>query len=207
MGLCALLLSGLAAAQTYPSNYPVASDSAIPEGTRFVVRLKDKLDTDKIQPGKKFKAELMEDLVAPDGQTIPRGKTLKGHVSSVDRGLRAQLLLSFNEIETNHGSMPIAATVTGVPGEHGVKQETGPEGEINKRGIDKRRAAEAAAVGAVAGTAAGAAGGGGKGAAIGAAAGAGAGFGAAILTDRNITLEKGQQLELRLDRPLTVPTH
>jgi len=207
MGLSALLLSGLAAAQTYPVNYPITNNSAIPEGTRFVVRLKDKLDTNKAEPGKKFKAELMEDLVAPNGLTIPRGKKLKGHVSSVDHGYHARLLLSFDQIDTEHGAMPIAATVTSVPGEHAVKQETGPEGEISRPGVDKRRAIEGAAIGAGVGAATGAAAGGGKGAAIGAAAGAGAGLGASFLFGRNITLQKGQQLELRLDRPLTVPVH
>lgn len=213
MGLCALLLSGLAAAQSYPSNYPQSSNypyngpGAIPEGTRFVVRLKDKLDTNKIKPGKKFKAELMEDLTAPNGQVIPRGKTLKGHVSSVDTGFHARMILSFDEIDTNHGSMPIAATVTSVPGEHGVKPETGAEGEISRTGVDKRRAAEGAVIGAAVGTATGAVAGGSKGAVIGAVAGAGVGLGASVLTGRDLTLQKGQQLELRLDRPLTVPTH
>ncbi len=211
MGLCALLLCGLAAAQTYPSNYPPSSNyptagaDAIPDGTRFVVRLKDKLDSNKLKPGKQFKAELMEDLTAPNGQVIPRGKTLKGHVSSVDNGFHGRLILSFDSIDTNHGSMPIAATVTSVPGEHGVKPETGAEGEISRTDIDKRRAAEGAVIGAAAGTAAGAVAGGTKGAVIGAVAGAGVGLGASILTGRDLVLQKGQQLELRLDRPLTVP--
>lgn len=212
MGLCALLLCGLAAAQTYPSNYPSSNypngnPAAIPDGTRFVVRLKDKLDTNKLKPGKTFKAELMEDLTAPNGQVIPRGKSLKGHVSSVDNGFHARLILSFDEIDTKHGKMPIAATVTSVPGEHGVKSETGAEGEISKASVDKRRAAEGAVIGAAVGTATGAVAGGSKGAVIGAVAGAGVGLGASILTGRDLVLQKGQQLELRLDRPLTVPTH
>jgi len=216
MALCVLLLAGVVAAQNYPSNdpnhpqssnYPYNNLGAIPQGTRFIVRLKDKLDTNKVKPGKKFKAELMEDLAAPNGQVIPRGKTLKGHVSSVDNGFHDRMILSFDEIGTEHGAMPIAATVTSVPGEHGVKPETGAEGEISRTSVDKRRAIEGAAIGAAVGTAAGAAAGGGKGAAIGAAAGAGAGLGASLLTGRNLVLQKGQQLELKLDRALTVPTH
>ena len=211
MGLCALLLCGLAAAQSYPSNYPPSSNypnagaNAIPDGTRFVVRLKDKLDSNKIKPGKQFKAELMEDLTAPNGQVIPHGKTLKGHVSSVENGFHGRMILSFDSIDTDHGSMPLAATVTSVPGEHGVKPETGAEGEISRTDIDKRRAAEGAVIGAAAGTATGAIAGGTKGAVIGAVAGAGVGLGASILTGRDLVLQKGQQLELRLDRPLTVP--
>ena len=194
--LCALFVSTL----------PLWAENAntIPEGTRFIVRLDDTLDTAKVQPGKHFKAKLAEDLVAPDGAVIPRGKKVKGHVSAVDRGLHGRLLLSFDEIETSHGWMPLAATVTDVPGEHAVK-EPGAEGEIEKRGVDKKRTIESAAVGAGVGAAVGAVAAGGKGAAIGAAVGAAAGGGAGLLTDRDLRLEKGQQLELRLDRPLQVP--
>ncbi len=42
---------------------------------------------------------------------------------------------------------------------------------------------------------------------IGAAAGAGLGVGAGLLTGRNLKLDKGQQLELRLDRQLVAPEH
>jgi hypothetical protein len=207
--LVLLLAVPFAAAQypnsPYPDNRGAAYPNAIAEGTRFVVLLDDKLDTAKLDRGKRFKARLGDDLVAPDGSMIPRGKKIKGHVSDVEQGLHPRLLLSFDQIETQRGWVPLAATVTGVPGEHGVKQETGPEGEIERPGVDKRRAAEAAAVGAGVGTLAGAAAGGGKGAVIGAAAGAGAGLGAGILTDRNFKLEKGTQLEVQLDRPLFVP--
>lgn len=186
---------------TASAGYP----NAITEGTRFIVLLDDKLDTAKLERGKRFKARLADDLVAPDGSVIPRGKKIKGHVSDVEQGLHPRLLLSFDQIETQHGWAPLTATVTGVPGEHGVKQETGPEGEIERPGVDKRRAAEAAAVGAGVGTLAGVAAGGGKGAVIGAAAGAGVGLGAGILTERNFRLDKGTQLEVQLDRALIVP--
>lgn len=196
----------------YPAqpNGPYASrggsySNAVPEGTRFVIVLDDRLDTAKIDRGKRFKARLGDDLVAPDGSLIPHGKKIRGHVSDVGQGLHPRLILSFDQIETQHGWVPLAATVTGVPGEHGVKPEAGPEGEIERPGVDKRRAAEAVAIGAGVGTLAGATAGGGKGAAIGAAAGAGVGLGAGILTDRNVRLDKGTQLEVQLDRPLVVP--
>jgi hypothetical protein len=123
----------------------------------------------------------------------------------VQQGLHPRLLLSFDQIETQRGWVPLVATVTGVPGEHGVNQETGREGEIERPPVDKRRAAEAVAVGAGVGTLAGVAAGGGKGAVIGAAAGAGLGLGAGILLDRDFRLEKGTQMEVQLDRPLIVP--
>ncbi|HVP51564.1 MAG TPA: hypothetical protein VMT05_05625 [Terriglobales bacterium] len=189
----------------YPDNRGSGYPNAIPEGARFIVLLEDKLDTARIDRGKRFKAKLGDDLVAPDGSVIRRGSKIRGHVSDVEQGLHPRLILSFDQIATQHGWVPLAATVTGVPGEHGLKPETGPEGEIERPGVDKRRAAEAAVVGAGVGTLAGAAAGGGKGAAIGAAAGAGVGLGAGVLSDRNIRLEKGTQLEVQLDRPLIVP--
>jgi hypothetical protein len=180
----------------YGSNY-------IPDGTRFIVRMDDKLDTGKLEPGKHFKAKLAEDLVAPNGETIPRGKKIKAHVSSVDRGIHGRVLLAFDEIETRHGWMPLVASVSDIPGDHAYK--TGTEGEIERKGTNKRRMVEAAAVGAGIGAVAGATAGGGHGAAIGAGAGAAAGGLAGMLTDRNFKLDKGQQLELRLERPLEVP--
>lgn len=176
----------------------------IPEGVTFLIRLDDTLDSSKLQQGKHFDAKLAEDLVAPDGTRIPQGKKIKGHVSSVEQGLHARVLLSFDEIDTGHGKLPLIATVTGVPGEHGMKQPDA-EGEIERQGVDNRRAIETAAVGAGVGAAVGAVAAGGKGAAIGAGAGAGAGALGGILTDRRLKLDKGSVLELRLDRPLQLP--
>jgi hypothetical protein len=187
-----------------PAIAPQAPPNAIPEGTRFLIRLNDKLDTRNLQAGKHFKAKLAEDLVAGNGAIIARGKTVKGHVSSVEQGLHARVLLSFDEIDTGHGSMPLIATVTGVPGDHAVK-EPGEEGELQRKGMSKEHEVEAVAVGAGIGAAAGAIKGGGKGAGIGAGAGAGVGAIAGLLTDHDLRLEKGTVLEVRLDHPLQIP--
>ena len=179
--------------------------NVIPADTQFEVQLKDTLDTNKDSVGKKFKAKLAQDLVAQDGSTIPMGSEVRGHVSDVRRGLHSQLLLSFDQIKTPRGWVPLAATVAGVPGEHGVQSETGPEGEIKHQKVDARREVEDAAVGAGLGALAGAAAGGGKGAAIGAGIGGGLGTGAGLLLGQNIRLNKGQALDLRLDRDIFMP--
>src|ERR1700747_751499 len=188
-----------------PAIAPQAPPNAIPEGTRFLIRLNDRLDTRKLEAGKHFKAKLSEDLVAGNGAMIPRGKTIKGHVSSIEQGLHARMMLSFDEIDTGHGSMPLIATITGVPGDHAVK-EPGEEGELQRKGMSKQHEIEAVAVGAGIGAAAGAVKGGGKGAGIGAGAGAGVGAIAGLLTDHDLRLEKGSVLELRLDHPLQIPS-
>lgn len=203
----ALILSSLpvfAQFSTRPDDNGNPGPNYIAEGTRFMIRLDDTLDTNKMQPGKKFKAKLAEDLVTPNGMVIPAGKKVRGHVSDVERGFHGRMLLSFDEIETRNGWRPLIASVSDVPGEHGVKP-VGDEGEIERKGHSKQRTVEEAAAGAAIGATAGALGGGGRGAAIGAGAGAGAGIAAGLLLDRNVKLQKGQQLELRLDRALQVP--
>src|SRR5215467_9790813 len=184
-----------------------APPNAIPEGSRFIIKLKDSLDTRKMDPqGKHFKAELREDLVTPSGLFIPKGRTIKGHVGSFERGFTgARMQLALDEIETRHGWVPLIATVTGVPGDHSIKS-TENEGELSRKGPDKKRVITNVAIGAGVGAASGAVLGGGKGAAIGAAAGAGLGGGSSLLFRGNdIKLDKDTQLEVRLDRDLIVP--
>ena len=188
-----------------PRNQGPAAPNVIPADTQFEVQLKDTLDTNKDSPGKKFKAKLAQDLIAQDGSTIPVGSEVRGHVSDVQRGLHSQLLLSFDQIKTPHGWVPLAAMVAGVPGEHSIQSETGPEGEIKHTKVDARRELEDGAVGAGLGALAGAAAGGGKGAAIGAGVGGGLGTGAGLLMGRNIRLNKGQALDLRLERDIYLP--
>lgn len=207
MGTCLLLGTSALWAQTHdPLIAPMAPLNAIPEGTTFLVRLQDRLDTRQLQQGKRFKMKLGEDLIAANGRSIPRGKKIKAHISSIEQGLHARMLISFDEIETDHGWVPLIATVTGVPGEHSVKTNDA-EGEIERKGMSKRRVIEAAAVGAVLGTAVGGASGGGKGAGIGAGAGAGVGAMAGLLSDHDLRLEKGTTLEVRLDHALQIPSH
>ena len=202
--LVAIVFTGLPLAAQDPAVAPPPIPNAIPDGQTFLIRLNDRLDTSNLKAGKRFSAKLAEDLVAPNGTTIPRGKKIKGHVSSVEQGLHARMLLSFDEIDTGHGKMPLIATVTGVPGEHAAKQPNA-EGEIQRKGMSKGRMIETAAVGAGIGAAAGSAAGCGKGAGIGAGAGATAGALSVLLIDRNLRLEKGTVLEIRLDHPLQIP--
>jgi hypothetical protein len=202
--VAAVLLAGLPVLAQDRGIAPPPMPNAIPEGQTFLIRLNDKLDTANVKQGKRFTAKLAEDLVAPNGTTIRHGKKVWGHVSSVEQGVHARMLLSFDQIDTGHGKMPLVATVTGVPGEHAAKQPDA-EGQIERKGMNKRRMIETAAVGAGIGAIAGAAAGGGKGAGIGAGAGAGLGALTGILTDRNLRLEKNTVLEVRLDHPLQIP--
>jgi hypothetical protein len=185
-----------------------AAPNVVPEGQRFIVKLKDTLDTKKLSEGKHFKAELREDLTTPSGLIIPRGRTVKGHVARYEHGFTgARIMLAMDEIETRNGWVPLIATVTGVPGDASIKSD-GEEGEMVKKGPDKKRVIENAAIGAGVGAVSGTVLGGGKGAAVGAAVGAGLGTGTSLLfKGGDMKLDKGTQLEVRLERDLQVPTH
>ncbi len=168
-----------------------APPHSLPDGTTFLIRLEDRLDAGRVQPGKRFKAGLAEDLVAPDETRLLRNSRIKGHVSSVGNGLHPRLLLSFDEIETGHGWVPLIATVTAVPGEHGV-QVSGEDGEIERQGSRRRQ---------VSSSESGVEGDSGRGPTLGATVGVvGALFG-----DRRLQLQKGTTLEIRLDRPVQIP--
>lgn len=194
--------------QGSPSSTYGAPPNAIPDGSRFIIKLKDTLDTKKMQDGKHFKAELREDLVTPSGMIIPKGRTIKGHVGRFEHGFTgSKMQLALDEIETRNGWVPLIGTVTGVPGDPSIKA-SGEEGEVYRKGPDKRKVVTDAAIGATVGAVSGSVIGGKKGAAIGAAAGAGLGTGTSYLfKGGEMKLEKGTQLEVRLDRDLVVPTH
>jgi len=144
----------------------------------------------------------LQSLETTDGTVVPAGSKLKGKVSYVEGN---KMVLRFERIETRYGKFPIVASVVGVVGERGVKDEVGPEGEIKAEGGRGTGAAIGAIVGGGLGAAIGASKGGGKGAAIGAGVGGGTGavVGAAA-GGRDLVLQKGARLEVQLDRPLLI---
>jgi hypothetical protein len=157
---------------------------AIADGTTFLIRLEDKLDVNRVQPGKHFKAKLEEDMMGPDESMILHGRRIRGHVRAVGSGFHPRLLLSFDEIETQHGWAPLIATVTAIPGEHGLT--TGEEGEIQREGQSTPH--HDADSGGMSTT-----------------AGATVAVMRTIFSDHRLQLQKGTILEVRLDRPLQIP--
>lgn len=200
----AVLLIAVFSIPSFAQDTPQAPANAVVQGTVALIQLSDKLDTRTVKAGDHFHARLAESMTAENGATINAGRKIKGHVSAVEPGLNTRLLLSFDEIDTGHGWMPLIATVTGVPGEHGLRQ-VGEEGEIGRKGMTKEEIAEAVVVGASEGAAEGAHNGGKRGAAQGAGAGAANSAMTAFESGHDLVLDKGTALEIRLDRNLTVP--
>jgi len=157
---------------------------AIADGTTFLIRLEDKLDVSRVQPGKRFKAKLEEDMMGADETMILHGARIRGHISAVGTGFHPRLLLSFDEIETQRGWASLMATITAIPGEHGLT--IGDEGEIEREGQgSQRHDPDADGIASRAGTA--------------------AAVVRTIFSDHRLQLQKGTILEVRLDRPLRVP--
>jgi hypothetical protein len=190
--------------QNQAHDSPPAPPNVVVQGTIFLIQLTDRIDTSKVKAGDRFHAVLAEPLVTANGMRLEEGRKIKGHISAVEPGLHTRILLSFDEIELPRGKAPLIATVTGVPGEHGMRP-VGEEGEIGRKGMTKEEIAEAVVVGAGKGAAEGQRNGGGK---KGAAQGAGEGAADAAFTafesGHDLILDSGTALEVRLDRNLMV---
>lgn len=184
---------------------PSLASYAVGPGTRFLVKLDDELITRKLEENKKFKAKTVEPLEAGNGVILRPGAEIRGHVSRIEPAAatgRARIWLTFDDIKTPYGELPIVAEVVGVPGDHSVKSGPSKEGEIEARTRKGREELQAAAAGAAIGAASGGAARGRKGAATGAATGAVAGFLISSGLGRELDLPKGSKLELELVRPL-----
>ncbi len=79
-----------------------AAAQSIPAGTVLPVMLSSTLDTRHDKPGRIITGKIMQDVSLPDGQTIPRGTKIQGHIESVQPASSAgpsQLTLKFDELE------------------------------------------------------------------------------------------------------------
>ena len=167
------------------SSRPSAAPAQImlPEGTNFVVRMIDAVDSDKVTVGQNYSAAL-DEPVAIDGQTaIPRGadvvvKLVNAKDAGKFTGL-AELTLALWTVKVN-----------------------GKEVDVNTQTITRQsdsrgqRTGTMAAGGAIVGAVIGGIAGGGKGAAIGAGAGGAAGAGAEAAT-------KGPRVKIPAETRLT----
>jgi hypothetical protein len=184
---------------------PPAQAERIRNGPRFLVRLDQEMNTGREKLNQRFEVKTLEPLETASGYTIPPGAKITGHISRIEpAGLtgRARLWLTFDDIQTRRGTLPIVAEVSSVPGEYSVRAGESREGEIEARGGKSAQVAEATAGGAAIGSVAGISAHNSKAAARGAAEGGVAAFLASSGLGQELDLPKGTKLELVLDRPL-----
>jgi len=183
---------------------PFTSGQIAP-GTRFLVRLQDRLCTKDNKTGQSFTARTLEPLAAADGTILRPGAEVRGHIdkiSSAAKAGRARLWLTFDDIRTPTGWKPLVADLIDVPGVHSIRVAYEHENEIEASSSKRERDFQAAAAGALVGAAAGITAHDKRDAVLGAAAGAATAFMAASGLGQEITLDKDTKLELILGRAL-----
>jgi hypothetical protein len=183
---------------------PVEAYAVVP-GTKFLVRLEGQLQTGETHQNSEFKVRTLEPLEAGSGIYLPAGAEIVGHVSRVQSaGMagRARIWLTFDDIHTKFGKLPIVAEVIGVPGDHSVRTGPTQEGLIEGRTSTQQAAAEAGAAAAAIGAVKGVKDKDKKEAAEGAAAAAIAAYLMESGRGHELDLPKGAKLELELERAL-----
>ena len=195
-----------AAAQQSQGAALSARGNWVQNGTHFLVRLDQEMNSGSDKVNQKIEVKTIEPLQTSSGHVLPAGATIYGHISRIEPGGLlggARLWLTFDDIETGRGALPIVAEVSSVPGEFSVRQGESKEGEIEVYTQQKNAGARGySRAGAAKGSAAGVAAHNGKAAAMGAATGGVASFLASSRIGQEIDLPKGTKLELVLDRPL-----
>lgn len=178
---------------------------AVVPGTRFLVRLEGDLNTKQVRKNQEIRVRTLEPLEAGQGNYLPSGAVIVGHVSRVESAGttgRAKIWLTFDEIQTRFGKLPIVADVASVPGDHSIKAGPLQEGVIEGRSSTQKDAAQAAAAGAAMGAVQGVKDRNKKEAAEGAAIAALEAYLMESGRGQEIELQRGTKLELELERAL-----
>ena len=163
--------------------------SAIPVGHEVDVRLQTQLSSDTAQVEDRFEATTVADVYRGNDVLIPAGSLMRGIVRTVQRASRTdrkgELTVSFDQITIRGRTYPMRGTVTQALESEGIKGEVG-------------RIGAGAGVGAIIGGILG----GVKGALIGILVGGGGTI--AATEGKDVTLDPGTILRVRLDQPPAV---
>ena len=165
------------------------SNSDVPVGTEFDVRLSNALSSATAQVEDRFEATTMVDLRQGNRVVVPAGSVMRGVVSSVKKAGRIErtgsLTVAFDRLTVGTRSYPIRATVTEALESEGIKGDAGKIGA-------------GAGVGAVIGAILGGA----KGALAGILIGGGGTI--AATEGKDVELPPGTVLRVRMDSALNV---
>ena len=161
-------------------------DGSIPAGQEIDTRLQTQLSSSTAQVEDRFEATTVADLYRGSEVLIPAGSVLRGVVRTVDPATRTdrkgQLTVSFDQITVRGRTYPMRGTVSQALESEGMRGEVG-------------RIGAGAGVGAIIGGILGGA----KGALIGVLIGGGGTI--AATEGKDVTLEPGTILRVRLDTP------
>lgn len=174
-------------------------------GTRFLIRLDEELDSKSSKRGSPFHARTIEPLASADGTVLPAGAEVRGHVDRVEAAGkmgRARMWLTFDDIRTPDGWIPLIAMVDDIPGVHSVRVDYDREGEIEVNSSRRRQAIEAAAAGALVGAATDVTAHDEKDAAMAAAMAAATAYMVSSGLGQELTLERDTKIEIILERSL-----
>jgi hypothetical protein len=205
-----LVFSGVSAQAQSQDAGPQAQDAppdAGGRGTRFLVSLQTKISTKDDKVGKQFLARTLEPITTADGAVLPAGAQIRGHVDKIQpagKVGRARLWLTFDEIRSSTGWVPLVADLIDAPGVHSIRVLYDREGEIRATTSKQEDAAFAAAEAAFVGAEPGLANRNKQDAAMGAAISAATAFMLTSGLGQELTLPLNMKLELALERPLRV---
>ena len=160
--------------------------SSIPSGQELDVRLQTELSSSTAQVEDRFEATTVVDLYRGDEVLIPAGSVMRGIVRTVEKATRTdrkgQMTVSFDQVTVRGRTYPMRGTVTEAIESSGMKGEAA-------------RIGAGAGVGAIIGGILGGA----KGALLGVLIGGGGTI--AATEGKDVTLDAGTILRVRLDTP------
>ena len=179
--------SSTAIESTNPEQVESGRRGLLPVGQELDVRLQERLTSETATPEQRFEATTAVDVMQGNRVLIPAGSTVRGIVRSVDKAgnidRTGKLTLAFDQVAVRGRNYPLRAMATQVFESRGIKDEAKTVGT-------------GGAVGAIIGGIIG----GLKGALIGAAVGAGGVI--AATEGKDVALEQGTIIRIRLDEPV-----
>ncbi|MFQ5927929.1 MAG: hypothetical protein ACE5MH_10910 [Terriglobia bacterium] len=186
-------------------------DFYMPEGTEIMLNLHTSIDTKINQKGDRLICTVAEAVFLEGVEVIPVGARVLAHIGDLQKPRRfpsrsGKLVIAFDSIEVpGGGTVKISGSLWDLyePDEYADDDELadvniGEEGQLKAGGPRKLKRA----VPLIAGPAAGAAAGGAAGAVIGIAVGAGAAF--LLFKGKNVKLDAGLGIIMRVDRGVTL---
>ena len=180
-----------------------AEPIVVPAGTIIPISLTNRITTKHARDGDGVYGKVAFPITINNKIVIPEGSHVRGKISQIRRPGKVkgkgELTLTFQTLVLPNGTtLPIYTSLGGVGGAGERTGEATVQGDSSK-GEDAKTVGTTAAQGALIGVIADR----GKGAGIGAGIGGAAGTAAVLLTrGKDLVLEPGTTIEIRLDRPL-----